>query len=202
MGERLAVRASSMSAAVLVVAAAILAAVTMRIHMMEDQTGDTPIIPVIRPDPIPPKPLEPQKATPTPPIREAQPIHIDDTPPIAPPTPQPPTLTEDPIGGRSGPSITPADFGVLPDGSKFAIYYPRRALERGIQGRVQLTCSVNAQHRLASCVVLQEDPAGWGFGDASMRMAQREFRVNPQTVDGQPTDGGTITFPIRWRMPN
>jgi protein TonB len=50
-------------------------------------------------------------------------------------------------------------------------------------------------------MILSEEPGGWGFGDASIRLAQREFQVRPQTVDGQPTDGGSVTFPISWRLP-
>jgi TonB family protein len=97
--------------------------------------------------------------------------------------------------------ITPADFIVRPNGADFGDFYPDRALARNKQGRVLVRCSVNAAGRLVSCGVLEEEPAGWGFGNASRRLAEQKFVVRPQTVNGQPTDGGTITFPIRWRLP-
>jgi protein TonB len=154
----------------------------------------------VKPDQPPPPPKLLPKVIPpplTPPEEGAAKTETD----IPLPPQQPTVTTAGNGGGFVAPRVTPADFSVLPDGAAFSRYYPRRALERGKQGRVELRCSVNAAGRLVACLVLNEEPGGWGFGDTSIRLAQREFQVRPQTVDGQPTDGGSVTFPISWRLP-
>jgi protein TonB len=86
-----------------------------------------------------------------------------------------------------------------PDGRDFARYYPERASSRGQEGRTTVECIVNADGRL-NCTIVNEDPPGWGFGEATLRIA-REFRVAPQTVNGEPTSGGRIRRTIRWQLP-
>jgi protein TonB len=50
-----------------------------------------------------------------------------------------------------------------------------------------------------SCSVINEDPSGWGFGEAAMRIS-RSFRMAAQTADGRPTNGGRIRVPISFRL--
>lgn len=48
-------------------------------------------------------------------------------------------------------------------------FFPERALERGREGRVVLMCTIQAD-RTVDCTVLNETPAGFGFGDTAMRL--------------------------------
>lgn len=86
----------------------------------------------------------------------------------------------------------------VPGGDVFRGYYPERALQYAREGLVQLRCEVKASGALVNCVVLSENPTGWGFGEQSVKMAQQEFRVRLQPMSGKLTSGSTITFPIRW----
>lgn len=184
-------------------------AMTHQIGGIADFFQDKDAIKVVqeekKPPPPPPPPPPPRERPPPPPPMtriEPPPLNVpappdpDPTPPaktsppaVTPPTPDPPRR----------PTITSAAFDRLPDGRAFERFYPSRAREREESGRVVLRCSVNASGALVGCEVVSETPPNWGFGEASLRIA-REFRVRPQTADGVATDGGTITFPIRWQM--
>jgi protein TonB len=85
-----------------------------------------------------------------------------------------------------------------PNGASYTRFYPQRAVEREQEGSVTSDCIVDAAGHI-SCTVVSEDPAGWGFGDATLRIA-REFRAAPQTSDGRPTTGGRFRKTIRWRL--
>jgi protein TonB len=54
---------------------------------------------------------------------------------------------------------------------------------------------------LTACVVTSEDPAGFGFGEAALKMAKL-FKMRPQTVDGQAVAGGKVHIPIRMVVPS
>lgn len=109
-----------------------------------------------------------------------------------------PPATERPATAQST-TVTEARFKRLPDGRAFEQFYPRAAIERRISGRVVVRCGVDAAGKLVDCVVVSEEPKGWGFGEATL-LISREFKVLPRTADGVPTAGGSITFPVAWRM--
>ena len=71
-------------------------------------------------------------------------------------------------------------------------------MEREQEGRVTLDCIVDGDGRI-SCTVVSEDPTGWGFGEAAMRIS-RNFRAAAQTSDGRPTSGGRTRVPITFRL--
>lgn len=86
-----------------------------------------------------------------------------------------------------------------PEGVELARYYPERAQELGIGGSATVECAVSAAGSL-SCDVTAEEPIGYGFGEAALRVA-RTFRVAPAMVDGVPSDGGRIRQTLRWLPP-
>lgn len=119
------------------------------------------------------------------------------SPPAPPPVPMvvPPPLP--PIPPR--PNLVTNVFWVeRPDARDFARNYPQRALDENVSGRALLECLVVADGRLA-CTVVSEEPEGYGFGEASLRVA-RSFRMAPETRDGVPTAGGRVRVPIRWNL--
>ncbi|WP_395647560.1 energy transducer TonB [Terricaulis sp.] len=125
-----------------------------------------------------------QKVDPGPPLNsgsQAFPVAVD-------PPPAPPTL-----------SVLTNPFWVeRPDAGDFARNYPQRALDENVDGRAILDCLVAPDGRLA-CMVVTEEPEGYGFGEASLRVA-RSFRMAPLTRDGAPTAGGRVRVPIRWQL--
>ena len=48
------------------------------------------------------------------------------------------------------------------------------------------------------CSVASEDPGGYGFGDAALRIA-RGMRVAPTTSDGRSVEGGHVRVPLTFR---
>ena len=83
-----------------------------------------------------------------------------------------------------------------PDARDFARLYPDRAEQETVSGRATMECIVAIDGRL-NCRITSEDPLGYGFGDATLNIS-REFRLAPETSDGQPTAGGRIRRTIRW----
>lgn len=62
-------------------------------------------------------------------------------------------------------------------------YFPSRAVEAHRDGAVLLDCVIGDDGNVRTCQVLTEEPARWGFGNASLRIACH-FRVDPATIIG------------------
>ncbi|MFZ2031273.1 MAG: energy transducer TonB [Vitreimonas sp.] len=103
-----------------------------------------------------------------------------------------------PPAAPSTEALTGVRWMERPDTHDFERLYPPLAWRQGVQAHVVLDCFVDANGRI-SCSVVSEEPSGYGFGDATLRLA-RSFRVAPQTTDGRPTQGGRVRIPIVWRL--
>lgn len=191
-------RLISFALAGLICASLVYLALTRRFSAITDIFDDTDAVKVEieeKEKPPPPPPPPPDRPPPPPPPEQRVP------PPdlSAPPTPTPIPVAVDPPPAPPTPSvITNPQWLQRPDARDFARYYPPRALERGQEGRVSLDCIVSADGRI-SCTVTSEDPTGWGFGEAAVRIS-RHFRMAPATRDGVPTSGGRVRVPIRFNL--
>ncbi len=191
-------RLISLSLAAFVCLMLVYIAVTQRFSAISDLFDDPDAVKVEieeeeKPPPPPPPPDRPPP--PPPPEQRVPPPNLS-----APPTPTPIPIAVDPPPSPPTPStITNAVFLEQPDARDFARYYPERAQEREVEGRATVECIVGADGRL-SCTVTSEDPPGYGFGEATLRVA-RHFRVAPATRDGVATSGGRIRRTIRWVLP-
>ncbi len=65
-----------------------------------------------------------------------------------------------------------------------------------VAGTVGLKCTVTVEGRLSGCEILEETPAGRGFGQAALEAADRA-RLTPRKVQGRPVEG-TVQFSIRF----
>lgn len=104
----------------------------------------------------------------------------------------PPRL--EPITGESL-----ADYWVAqPTRDEMISAFPKQAIAERVSGRVGLLCAVGGGGALVECQVQTEEPGGYGFAQAAIRLSGR-FRLL-ETVDGCPTRGGRVGFPINFRV--
>lgn len=182
MAHALAMRATSLVASASILGLAILAALSATYVVQQLTLPDGAVITSVEPEP-PPPPIEPQPNTPHTPLQPLD-IALPALPTLADPTAAP-TPTSIPVSASGPVTIENPHWMARP--SNLARYYPRRALERGVEGAALLDCRV-ATSGLLSCTVLSETPHGWGFGDAALRMAG-DHRMQPAMRDGVPVEG-------------
>jgi protein TonB len=87
-----------------------------------------------------------------------------------------------------------------PSAAEVAIFYPERALVRELPGSARLDCVVRSDGSL-NCSVQAESPAGYGFGEAALGIAQ-SFRMAQRLGDGSATEGRHISVPIVFAQAN
>ena len=107
-------------------------------------------------------------------------------------------VTFDPAVFKGALTITRPAWAALPTAQDFQASFPKAA--NGVnQVRVVLACTVADGGALAGCTVVQEEPAGQGFGAGALALAPK-FRVGPWSQDGQPTIGAKVRVPIRYQL--
>ena len=98
------------------------------------------------------------------------------------------------------PALTPSVTATTPARTTDpAQYYPARAAHMGIEGDAKIHCIINTQGRLIGCVVLSESPQNYGFGAASLAVAEHLFQADPPAADSA-TDKPFETI-VKWRLP-
>jgi protein TonB len=192
-------RLISFALAGLICVSVVYLALTRRFSAITDLFDDSEAVKVEieekqKPPPPPPPPPPDRPPPPPPPEQRVPPPNL-----TAPPTPTPIPVAPDPEPAPPAPAVlTGVRWLRQPNGDDYTRLYPPRAMERDQEASVTVECLVDGNGRL-SCTVVSEDPPGWGFGAASLRIA-REFQVAPQTSDGRPTTGGRIRRTIRWAL--
>src|SRR3569623_2414550 len=89
------------------------------------------------------------------------------------------------------------DWITTPSNSDLADWMPDMARENLVEGSASMDCDVTPKGTLDKCVVTQEQPEGYGFGKAALKVA-RKFKMQPPSLDGQPTDGARVRVPLHW----
>jgi hypothetical protein len=86
-----------------------------------------------------------------------------------------------------------------PTGDDVVQVFPARALEAGKEAHTSMSCKVTAEGTLTQCVITEETPPGWGFGQASLALAPK-FLMSPKTDADVSVEGGTVVIPINWKL--
>jgi protein TonB len=87
-----------------------------------------------------------------------------------------------------------------PSAADLLRFYPPAALARHVSGRASLACQVAPSGRLDGCSLVAEDPPGFGFGEAALRMAPL-WRLRPLGGSDRPGDAARIVVPVRFAPP-
>lgn len=77
--------------------------------------------------------------------------------------------------------------------------FPVAAIEKGASGEALIECRVQAQGALGNCFVLTERGGDYGFGAATVQLAEH-FRMAPASLSGQPVEGATVRLPMVWKL--
>jgi periplasmic protein TonB len=169
----------------------------MKMKMYNDEKLDTELVkpppPVLQPREVPPPPADitPPPPLPVPPVKREERIEQVAPPVIAKPAPPPPR--------QAVSVVTSPDWLRKPSGADIDREYPERASRLEKSGTVRLTCKVRANGTLENCNVLSENPRDLGFGDAALKLVPK-FQMKPETRDGEPVNGASVTIPITFRL--
>ena len=113
----------------------------------------------------------------------------DPSPPApAPPVRQQPTILQSPSSSRISQAYPAKAAGVRVQGTS--------GYSHQMNGYALIRCQVGRTGRLDSCMIVEEDPLGFGFGAAALGLAS-EYRFSPATINGDPVEGWA-QIPIEW----
>jgi len=78
-----------------------------------------------------------------------------------------------------------------PTYAETAAAYPAKARDKGVAGRATLDCAFTKAGTLTACAVVQQGPAGYGFGEAALSLATR-FAARQALADGRSVEGAGV----------
>lgn len=78
-------------------------------------------------------------------------------------------------------------------------FVPPEARRQRRAGRSAVSCIIRADTRLEGCRVADEQPGGFGFGEAAVRIAETHFRFRPPTTaSGRAVEGFRVTVTVNF----
>ena len=94
----------------------------------------------------------------------------------------------------------PARLTAVPDATALFAAFPESALETGTPGRATIRCQIGDRGVLSGCAVVDENPRGYGFGPAALRLSASMTASLP-VQDGAESKNATITIPLAFDLP-
>ena len=110
-----------------------------------------------------------------------------------PPVPAPTTPVD-------SPAIYLAGKWTYPSSGDMSLAYPAAAWNGGIRGQVTIDCEVAPTGKITSCDIISEDPAGYGFGEATANAFVEFAHVDPASVPGGIQPGARKKFIYKWTL--
>lgn len=96
-------------------------------------------------------------------------------------------------------AITNPSWAKQPSAGDITRVYPEAAYVANVEGRAVIECEVELDETLSHCFVVEEEPAGHGFGAAALQLAPFS-RMHPKQVDGKPVRGASVRVPFAWSL--
>ena len=106
---------------------------------------------------------------------------------------RPPFITPDVT--RMAHIVKSASIVSKPTNAQVQAAYPPRALDNQIQGGAVIECVVMTTGKLAECHVYDEQPTGYGFGQAALDLAG-DFVLKPRLIDGEAVGGSPVRIGV------
>jgi hypothetical protein len=106
---------------------------------------------------------------------------------------RPPFITPDVT--RMAHIVKSASIVSKPTNAQVQAAYPPRALDNQIQGGAVIECVVMTTGKLAECHVYDEQPTGYGFGQAALDLAG-DFVLKPRLIDGEAVGGAPVRIGV------
>ena len=85
-----------------------------------------------------------------------------------------------------------SDFQAIPSAEELSRHFPERAMAEGVEGHATLRCMSGNDSVLSNCVVLYEEPTGYGFGEAAIAVATQSMRPHVMMTE--------VEFDIGFRL--
>lgn len=95
--------------------------------------------------------------------------------------------------------IADPDWVRTPTVEELISAFPVAAIEKGASGEALIECQVRPGGALDGCFVLTERGGDYGFGAATVQLAQY-FRMAPRSQSGEPTEGAMVRLPMVWKL--
>ena len=86
-----------------------------------------------------------------------------------------------------------------PDAEAVVRFHPPGARRLRLKGQTLIECAVARSGDMERCTVLSEDPEGYGFGAAALKLS-RLHRMAQIDADGRPTAGRQVMIPISFTL--
>jgi outer membrane biosynthesis protein TonB len=91
--------------------------------------------------------------------------------------------------------VKSAEIVAKPTDAQIQAAYPPRALDDQVQGGAVIECVVTPSGKLAECHVYDEQPTGYGFGQAALDLAG-DFLLKPRLIDGEAVGGSPVRISV------
>ena len=108
---------------------------------------------------------------------------------------RPPYITPDVT--RMAHIVKSASIVTQPTNAQIQAEYPPRALDNQMQGGAVIECVVTLTGKLAECHVYDEQPTGYGFGQAALDLAG-DFVLKPRLIDGEAVGGSPVKISVNF----
>ncbi len=108
---------------------------------------------------------------------------------------RPPYVTPDVT--RMAHIVKSASIVTQPTNAQIQAEYPPRALDNQVEGGAVIECVVTPTGKLAECQVYDEQPTGYGFGQAALDLAA-DFLLKPRLIDGEAVGGSPVKISVNF----
>lgn len=93
-----------------------------------------------------------------------------------------------------------AVWSSMPTSEDVVAIYPDAAREAGFKGDVEvdLRCYIDKDFGIDGCSVARESPAGYGFGEATLKLTPK-FKLDAKVTRGEALVGYRMIIPVRFK---